>query len=104
MLKIVCLCLILKNAKSARDVILLLQNTSGGWDNLPTSIGKKCVNGYLAPLTYILNICIRQGVFHRKLILARVIPIYKSSSKQSISYYRPISTLTFISKVFVNYK
>ena len=44
--------------------------------------------------------CIRQGVFPRELKLARVIPIYKSSSKQSISNYRPISILTFISKVF----
>ena len=25
--------------------------TSAGWENLPTSIGKKCVDGYLAPLT-----------------------------------------------------
>ena len=74
--------------------------SSAGWDNLPTSIGKKCVDGYLAPLTYILNMCIRQGVFPRELKLARVIPIYKSSSKQSISNYRPISILTFISKVF----
>ena len=78
------------------DVILQLKNTSAGWDNLPTSIGKKCVDGYLAPLTYILNMCIRQGVFPRELKLARVIPIYKSSSKQSISNYRPISILTFI--------
>ena len=85
------------------DVILQLKNTSAGWDNLPTSIGKKCVDGYLAPLTYILNVlnmCIRQGVFPRELKLARVIPIFKSSSKQSISNYRPISILTFISKVF----
>ena len=44
--------------------------------------------------------CIRQGVFPRELKLARVIPIYKLSSKQSISNYRPISILTFISKVF----
>ena len=73
--------------------------TSAGWDNLPTSIGKKCVDGYLAPLTYILNMCIRQGIFPRELKLARVMAIYKSSSKQSISNYRPISILTFISKV-----
>ena len=64
-----------------RDVILQLKNTSAGLDNLPTSIGKKCVDGYLAPLTYILNICIRQGVFFRELKLARVIPIYFSRSK-----------------------
>ena len=59
-----------------RDVILQLKNTSAGWDNVPTSIGKKCVDGYLPPLTYILNMCIRQGVFPRELKLARVIPIY----------------------------
>ena len=45
----------------ARDVILQLKNTE--LDNLPTSIGKKCVDSYLAPLTYIMNLCIRQGVF-----------------------------------------
>ena len=44
--------------------------------------------------------CIRQGVFPRELKLAREIPIYKSSSKQSLSNYRPISILTFMFKVF----
>ena len=38
-----------------RDVILQLKNTSVGRDNLPTFIGKKCVDGCLAPLTNILN-------------------------------------------------
>ena len=58
-----------------RDVILQLKNTSAGWDNFPTSIGKKCVDGYLAPLTYILNMCIRQDVFPRELTLARIMHI-----------------------------
>ena len=37
--------------------------------------------------------CFRQGVFPRELTLARVIPIYKSSSKQSFSNYRPFLPL-----------
>ena len=83
-----------------KTVILDLNNSAAGWDNFPTFVAKKCVDGYLTPLTKIINKSISQGIFPSELKLARVIPIFKSNDKQNISNYRPISILTFFSKVF----
>ena len=43
--------------------------------------------------------CITQGVFLNEIKLARVVPVYKGNNKQTISNYRPMSTLTFFSEV-----
>ena len=83
-----------------KTVILDLNNSAAGWDNFPTFVAKKCVDGYLTPMTKIINKSISQGIFPSELKLARVIPIFKSNDKQNISNYRPISILTFFSKVF----
>ena len=40
-----------------------------------------------------------KGVFPNEIKLARVVPVYKGNNKQTISNYRPISILTFFSKV-----
>ena len=41
-----------------------------------------------------------QGIFPDELKLARVVPIYKSGDKKEVSNYRPISVLSFYSKIF----
>ena len=41
-----------------------------------------------------------QGCFPESLKLSKVIPIFKSGAKCDLSYYRPISLLSVISKVF----
>ena len=63
-------------------------------------MAKQCIDGYISPLTSIINKAITQGIFPRELKLARVIPIFKSGDKQNVSNYRPISILTFFAKVF----
>ena len=65
--------------------------------NLYLYIGKQCVDGFIAPLTHIINMSITQGVFPDEPKLARVIPVYKCNDKQTLSNYRPI--LTLFSKV-----
>ena len=82
-----------------RSVIHGLKNSSSGWDGLSAYIGKQCVEGFIAPLTHIINMSITQGVFPDELKLARVIPVYKCNDKQTLSNYRPISILTLFSKV-----
>ena len=82
-----------------KNIILTLQNTAAGHDDLPGSIMKECEELYITPLTYIINLSISQGHFPDELKLAKVIPIYKSGEKQMIEIYRPISVLTFFSKI-----
>ena len=83
-----------------KHIILSLKSVAAGWDNFPAYLGKKCINGYITPLTYILNQSMTEGVFPDLLKTARVIPLYKSGEKKNINNYRPISILSFFSKIF----
>ena len=83
-----------------KNIILSLKKSAAGWDNFPTFMAKQCIDGYISPLTSIINKAITQGIFPREFKLARVIPIFKSGDKQDVSNYRPISILTFFAKVF----
>ena len=57
----------------------------------------------IAPsLTYIFNLSISTGVFVDDWKDARVIPIYKEGDRRNLGYYRPISILPIVSKVFEN--
>ena len=77
-----------------------LKNSAPGYDDIPTSIMKKCINEYFAPLTYLVNISIKQGIFPDELKIAKVFPIFKSNNEQYITNYSPISVLNCFSKIF----
>ena len=81
-------------------VISSLKNSRAGWDEIPTFVAKKCVYSYLKPLTYLINRSFTEDVFPEELKLARVVPILKAGDPSQIANYRPISVLTFFSKVF----
>ena len=83
-----------------KQVISSLKNSSAGWDELPTFVANKCVDGFIEPLTYLINSSIKEGVFPNELKLARVVPIFKAGDKTKLTNYRPISVLSFFSKVF----
>ena len=82
------------------NAISSLNNSSAGYDEMPASILKKCIDEYITPITYLVNLSIRQGTFPNELKLAKVIPIFKSGNEQLINNYRPISVLTFFSKIY----
>ena len=46
-----------------KHIILSLKSAAAGWDNFPAYLGKKCINAYITPLTYILNQSMTEGVF-----------------------------------------
>ena len=83
-----------------KGVIHSLNNSSSGWDEIPTFLVKKCVDSFIEPLTYFVNSSISEGIFPSELKLARVVPIFKSGDPSLITNYRPISVLRFFSKVF----
>ena len=82
------------------DIIKSLSNSSAGWDEFPISIAKQCSKNFVKPLTALINSSFREGVFPRELKKARVVPIYTNGDKSLINNYRPISILSFYSKVF----
>eukprot|EP00732_Lithocolla_globosa_P000923 Lithocolla_globosa_v1_NODE_367_length_4285_cov_70.186525.p1 type:complete len:635 gc:universal NODE_367_length_4285_cov_70.186525:1647-3551(+) len=55
----------------------------------------------IAPyITYILNLCFKNGIFPQDLKPARVTPVYKKQNPFTVSNYRPVSILITLSKIF----
>ena len=73
---------------------------SSGHDHIPTKILKQSIDKVIAPVTYIINISLMAGIFPDALKLAKVVPIYKSSKKNELRSYRPVSILPAFSKIF----
>ena len=60
---------------------------------------KESINNIINPITYIINRSFECGVVPDEMKIAKVIPIFKSSDRNSITNYRPISLLTSFSKL-----
>ena len=61
---------------------------------------KQCADKYIVPLTHIINLSITDRYFPEEFKLSKVLPIFKSGDEQNIQNYRPISILSFFSKIF----
>ena len=77
----------------------LTEKTSSGWDNIPQKIIKCNPFNILIALSHIFNLSIKEGIFPKKMKLAKVIPIFKEGSKLCVENYRPISLLPVFSKI-----
>lgn len=69
-------------------------------DFVPSYIFKHVASTVSPVISSLINSSFFEGVFPINLKIARVIPIFKSGSRSSFSNYRPISTLSFLSKIF----
>ena len=58
------------------------------------------IDEYIEPLTHLINESLRTGICPSELKLARVVPIFKSGDPSLLTNFRPISILSFFSKVF----
>ena len=59
----------------AVNVINSLNNSSPGWDGVPSRLAKSVLNLYIKPLTLLINKSFRDGIFPDELKLAKVISI-----------------------------
>ena len=84
--------------KEVRNVILLMKNSSAGWDDIPAYVTKRCIEVYIEPLTHVIDKSFKEGVFPSELKLVKVVPIFKSGDSSKITNYRPISVLSFFFK------
>lgn len=70
-------------------------------DVLPTKLIKTCLEALLPPITKLLNLCISESTFPSCFKHALVTPLLKKPSlfKDDLNSYRPISNLSFLSKL-----
>ena len=83
-----------------RQTVMSMKNSSAGWDEFPALVAKQSIDSYIEPLTCLINRSFKDGIFPNELKLARVVPIFKCGDSTAPSNYRPISILSFFSKIF----
>ena len=70
-------------------------------DPIPTSLVKECADILITPITKIVNYSITEGSFPNCFKMAHVTPLLKKPSldRNILKNYRPVSNLSFISKL-----
>ena len=97
------LCTVLKPT-SLTEISKLISsspNKSCELDPIPTFLLKYCLHTLFVPITKIMNLSLSSGVFPSHFKHGHVIPLSKKPSlpANNLNSYRPISNLSFISKV-----
>lgn len=88
------------NTNEVMNYLKELKSESPGFDEISPKVLKFTNNILTIPLTHIINLTIKQGIFPQHLKKAKVIPIFKSGNRCDINNYRPISVLPAFSKIF----
>jgi hypothetical protein len=82
------------------NCILHLRATSApGHDQFSPLIIKENKDCIVHPLTYVINLSLRQGYIPADWKRAHVTPIFKAGERDNMSNYRPISVLPVFSKI-----
>lgn len=73
------------------EIINIINNfkdkTAAGFDKLSVKLVKHIAPYIVDPLIFILNLCLKQGIFPDKFKIAIVKPLYKTGNKENISNY-----------------
>ena len=80
--------------------ISVFKTSSSGYDDISPTALKHVAAIISVPLTHIVNLTLKSGIFPNALKIAKVVPILKSGKRSDINNYRPISILPAFSKVF----
>jgi hypothetical protein len=68
---------------------------------MPSTLIKMCKDELVPPLTTLINQSFNEGIFPERLKISKVIPVLKKGGNSTeLNYYRPISLLPAISKVY----
>lgn len=85
-------------------IIMSLKNTNSvGYDCIATKILKSVSMEICNHLSYILNLSISAGIYPDALKISIVKPLFKKENREQMEYYRPISLIPVLSKVFEKY-
>ena len=80
-------------------IIEQLKNSSSGIDQLKPKVIKEVKSIIIKPLTHLINLSLKKGIFPDKLKEAVITPVFKKGSKDLVGNYRPISVLNVFSKI-----
>jgi hypothetical protein len=75
----------------------LKNNSSPGFDEIPTSLVKQCLCHFVKPLVHIYNVSLQTGIFPDMMKKAKIKPLFKKGDRQDIKNYRPTSILSVFS-------
>jgi transcription elongation factor GreA-like protein len=73
-------------------------NSSPGFDEIPTSLVKQCLCYFIKSLVHIYNVSFQTGIFPDMMKKTKIKPLFKKGDRQDIKNYRPISILSVFSK------
>ena len=76
-----------------------IKSKACGHDGISPVVVKSCAESLSGPLTFITNLCFKQGVFPSSLKVAKVVPLHKAGDKTDVRNKRPISILNMFSKI-----
>ena len=88
------------NISEIKKCLQALKSNTPGVDEISPRILQHVNEALAVPLTHIVNLSLKHGIFPDHLKKAKVIPIYKAGNRCDISNYRPISILPAFSKVY----
>jgi hypothetical protein len=77
----------------------LKNNSSTGFDEIPTFLVKQCLCHFIKPLVHIYNTSFQTGTFPDLMKIAKVKLLHKKQNRQDIQNYRPISILSVFFKL-----
>lgn len=73
---------------------------TAGDDCVPSFIIKSCRYSLAQPLTTLINLSVKLGVFPARWKISRVIPVFKKGETKQVANYRPISILCNFGKLY----
>ena len=87
--------------KELKDNFLfsLKANKSTGADEINFNVMKHCFGELCGPLKYLLDLSLQSGVFPGLMIIAIVLPVFKTGNTADISNYPPVSVFPCFSKI-----
>ena len=72
----------------------LKEKLTAGYNDMPESLVKQCIQLIKGPLTHSSNVSLRSGVFPDEWKSAKVKPLYKKGDRYDIQNYRPIPVIS----------
>ena len=87
-----------------RRLVLTFPCKSCDLNPIPTTPLRDCIDVLVTPITSIVNLSLSEGVFPSCFETAYVSPLLKKSNpdKENMKNYRPVSNLSFLSKILEN--